>query len=373
MFTIEMLPANDGDALWIEYGTPPETHHILIDCGRKTAYEAVRSRLLPEGAPNLELFVMTHIDVDHIAGGLRLLDDPRVDASRIGDVWFNGHRHLLQASTPPPDALGPRQGHEFTASLDRGGYSWNRAFAGGAICTRPGQPLPSVRLPGGMQLTVLSPTPDRLVALHEVWNTWLRSHGLAVPTTLTGRLDAIAELQGEVTPQPDALGAKPWLPRWTPTAVESYAESAMTEDDSVANGSSVALLAEYDGKAALLTGDAWPSVLGAGLSQLAAQRGIAGPISIDAFKVPHHGSRKNLDRRLVRRVRCPRWLVSTNGRGHFHPNPEAIARIVTSASAPTTLVFNYGSDEAKVWDNPRLRKKWDYETTYGDGSVKVSL
>ena len=46
MFTIDMLPANEGDALWVEYGAGDgPIRRILIDCGRKTAYRAVAERL----------------------------------------------------------------------------------------------------------------------------------------------------------------------------------------------------------------------------------------------------------------------------------------------------------------------------------------
>ena len=47
MFTIEMLHANEGDALWIEYGPDGgDVHRVLIDCGRKSAYREVRKRIL---------------------------------------------------------------------------------------------------------------------------------------------------------------------------------------------------------------------------------------------------------------------------------------------------------------------------------------
>ena len=34
MFTIEMLPAQRGDSIWITYGTKEEPHHVLVDAGR---------------------------------------------------------------------------------------------------------------------------------------------------------------------------------------------------------------------------------------------------------------------------------------------------------------------------------------------------
>ena len=71
MFNIEMLPANEGDALWIEYGPDHgPVHRVLIDCGRKKAYREVRARLDAAAAQGRELdfdlFVLTHVDADHI-------------------------------------------------------------------------------------------------------------------------------------------------------------------------------------------------------------------------------------------------------------------------------------------------------------------
>ena len=44
MFTIEMLPAQRGDSLWITYGTEDAAHHILIDAGPENTI----STLVPE-------------------------------------------------------------------------------------------------------------------------------------------------------------------------------------------------------------------------------------------------------------------------------------------------------------------------------------
>ena len=43
MFSIEMLPAQQGDALWIEYGSAAKPHRILVDGGTPPTVEQVRS------------------------------------------------------------------------------------------------------------------------------------------------------------------------------------------------------------------------------------------------------------------------------------------------------------------------------------------
>ena len=93
MFTIEMLPADEGDSLWVEYGSDP-VRRILIDCGRKTAYRSIVERVGDDPDLAFELVVLTHVDADHIAGAVPLLQDARFGAERVRDVWFNGWRHL---------------------------------------------------------------------------------------------------------------------------------------------------------------------------------------------------------------------------------------------------------------------------------------
>lgn len=59
MFTIEMLEANEGDALWVEYGDPEKPHRMLIDCGYKSTYRQVLKRFDSDPKLRLELFVLT--------------------------------------------------------------------------------------------------------------------------------------------------------------------------------------------------------------------------------------------------------------------------------------------------------------------------
>lgn len=64
-----------------------------MDTGPDDCYPKLKKRLaaLPvdaHGRRSLDVFVVTHIDHDHI-GGARLLLDNRSLALDIGDVWFN--------------------------------------------------------------------------------------------------------------------------------------------------------------------------------------------------------------------------------------------------------------------------------------------
>jgi hypothetical protein len=118
----------------------------------------------------------------------------------------------------------------------------------------------------------------------------------------------------------------------------------------------------------LLGADAHATVLAPAIDRLLADRGEE-RLALDAFKVSHHGSKANVSCDLLAKLRCSRFLFSTNGDRTHHPNQEAVARVVVKAERPSTLYFNYESDENGVWDNDPLRARWEYETVYPeDGS-----
>jgi hypothetical protein len=44
IFRIDMLPGREGDCLWIEYGDEDRPRRILIDGGRKVAWNTLKKR-----------------------------------------------------------------------------------------------------------------------------------------------------------------------------------------------------------------------------------------------------------------------------------------------------------------------------------------
>src|SRR5262245_18766252 len=234
MFTLDLLPARHGDALWLRYGDAQNPRHVLIDGGPRsnTTIKAITDRLA--ATARLQLSVGTDIDADHIRGVLAIMADEGVCLTPA-DVWFNGWKHL------PNDLLGAPQGERLTAALRRRKLPWNKAFDGKAVCVSDDEntPLPEVTLSGGLRLTVLSPTRAELAALRPVWAAEVRKAGM-VP----GAAGLI-----EPTAAPDLLGAKKIAP-------DELATERFKPDHSKANGASIAFLAEFDGKSVLLTGDA---------------------------------------------------------------------------------------------------------------------
>jgi beta-lactamase superfamily II metal-dependent hydrolase len=82
---------------------------------------------------------------------------------------------------------------------------------------------------------------------------------------------------------------------------------------------------------------------------------------LDLFKLSHHGATGNTSRALLERVDCHRFLLSTNGARHGHPDPETVARLLKfGGSGRKTLYFNYAQDHTTPWNQQKLRDKYDY-------------
>lgn len=347
MFRIHMLPAGHGDCLWIEYGDPARPRRILIDGGTGPTYAALRRRIraLPQDERAFELTVVTHVDADHIAGAVRLLNDKALEFA-TGDFWFNDLHHMS------PDALGSLQGEFLSALIEEREIPWNKSFSGKAVVMKNPAHRPVVTLPGGMRLTLLSPTPATLGEMAREWASKFRKEGVE-PGDCDAALRLLAHRR-DMRPAPaDALGG----PNVRALAAEPY-----TPDDSPPNGSSIAFLAEYDGAACLFLGDAHPPVVETALERLLADRQLT-RLPVSAFKVSHHASKGNLSQRLLEQVDCNHFLISTNGKYYNHPHPQAIARILTEKHR-ATLWFNYRGTPAKMWDDPDLQAEYGFRAEF---------
>lgn len=338
MFNIEMLPAEEGDCLLLEYGKQSKVSRVLIDCGTRGTIRRLRHRLerLDHRERDFDLFVLTHIDGDHVGGAIEFFKEDACGL-KFKDIWFNGWKHL------PKRRLGARQGEIFSTLIRDNELPWNEWSDGEAIMLK-GNSLPTHRLPGGMKLTLLSPTRDRLERLAVTWQKELKKHGF---------------IPGSRTQYRQFLGGT----RPTKGNIDKLAEARFKGDPSRANGSSIGFLAEYDGKSALLVGDAHAPVLLESIEKLVADRGNT-RLKVDAFKLAHHASQNNLSKELVQLLDCRKWLVSTNGNKFKHPDAEALARVVKYAGGKPRFYFNYRTRFNEFWDRADVREKYGYSATF---------
>ena len=350
IFRLHLLPAGNGDALIVEYGSVTSVRRVLVD-GGVTGTGATIAGLLEDR--EIELVVVTHIDNDHIAGLIDWLN--RSPGVKPNDLWFNGFRHL---PAPAVEPMGPIQGEILTTLILDRNYRWNHEFEEQAVCLPEHQDGPlSGELPGELRYTVLSPGSRQLSLLRDKWVEVVRAAGL------DPALGAPV-----VEPEPPPAGVE----RMGPLVPEILAAVKTTNDRAPANGSSIALLFEFDGRSCLLAGDAHPDVLVDGVNRFV---GEGQTLNVDVFKLPHHGSKANVTVELLKRVQADVYVFSTDGSGNQrHPNDEAVARVIMHGGEAPQLVFNYQTCRNQDWDDDKLKKQYNYTTRYpADGAEGIMI
>ena len=330
MIELRILPARDGDCLFLSYGDGAITHRILIDGGRALTYPLLKPML--EKVAMLDLLVVTHVDQDHILGVLAMLEDLQRSV-QFGDIWFNGYDQLHDVEI---EVFGARDGEKLTTALLEQNLPWNRAFSGRAVrCDRQAISL------GGATLTLLSPDRDQLSALIPVWEKECGKEGL---------------MPGQEAKEPphgyEQFGA---------VDVDHLADQSFVPDTSKTNSTSIGFLFEYDGARLVFTGDGDDARLRSSLQPLANAEG--GRLRIDALKVSHHGSKANLSKKTLAILECATYIISTDGSRHEHPDDVAMARILKYGTAPKEIAFNYLSRAAN-WRNPEWQTRYGYTLRY---------
>lgn len=344
MFHLEMLPACEGDCLILCWGDSERPHRLLIDAGRESTADAVQGYANRHGRANdmFELFIITHIDRDHIEGAVKLLGDAAF-RPLVKQVWFNDRGDLNYA--PPAsefETFGALDGERLSALIADHGIASNVRFKPAPVAVQ-NEKLPTVQLQGGLVLTVLSPDQEQLVNLAKPWDDTLR----------------------EAPPGWEEYGES------EPINIDFLSTRPFKSDRARPNASSIAVIATYEGRSVLLAGDAHVGRL---MTSLALYKGEHPEFEQFALvKAAHHGSRGNVSSELVKAVRCSRWAISTNGSQFKHPDREAIARIVAGSPGPVGLFFNYETQFTTYWRGP-CAQSYDFTPIYGvDGYLAVDI
>ncbi len=325
-FSLDVRRAKKGDCLILHYGSKTKPGLGLIDGGPAQVYgpqlkprlQEIRKmrRLGPDEPLPVDFLMVSHIDDDHINGILELTKE-LLEAKaakqqlplKIKGVWHNtfddiignNPQELTAAVTaqfgaaslngePDVDGLDPdvakvlasvSQGFRLRDDLRGLKLRINPDFNGGLVLAR--KKGKAIDMGKGLKFTVVGPLNDEVVALQKDHDAFLKKKEKAKEQGTAGLLAAFT-------------------------------------DSSVANLSSVVVLAEVGKKRMLLTGDARGDKLLAGLELLGLlKKDGKSTMHVDVFKVPHHGSDRNADPILFRRVTADHYVFSGNGE---HGNPE---------------------------------------------------
>jgi beta-lactamase superfamily II metal-dependent hydrolase len=323
VFSLEALKAKQGDSLLLHFGDRASPKLILIDGGPGGVYGTTLRKRLDDiktvrspGQPlPIRAVMVSHIDDDHIHGVLDLTQDlvEKQDRAteppyRVQSLWHNSfddiiaqesnllHSSLAAAAqaaatgSPLPAEVtlslpgavimaSVEQGRDLRLDAEKLSLNINQEW-GKKLILAPKSGAKTVKMGTDLEVTVIGPNEDRLEALQEEWARQLKKIKKAQPK-------------------------------------EAQALAAAFVDNSVFNLASIILLFKAGGRQMLLTGDARGDDILGGLKRLGLLR--QGKFHVDLFKVPHHGSDRNISTDFFRQVTADHYVISGDG---TNQNPE---------------------------------------------------
>ena len=345
IFSLEALQADHGDCLLLHAGTADDPRLVLIDGGPSGIYgaslqprlEELRTQRAPDGALQIDLAMVSHVDDDHVHGMLdlgaalvELQDDKKALPYDVHTLWHNAFDDVIddgadELRTAAVDVLSqpvgdPRadelrraglaivtsvgQGRELRDRAAKLGWRRNAPFDGPVVLPKDG--VRRISLDDDTRLTVVCPHAAQLERLHDAWDAWLKEHPKAVARDQAG--------------------------------------TAAFTDNSPYNLSSIVVLAEAGGRRMLLTGDARGDHVLAGLDEAGVAKG--GTTEVDILKLPHHGSIRNLAPEFFQRIAAEHYVISANGRDG-NPETETLEAIVAARKGDDDFTIHLTNRGAK--------------------------
>lgn len=357
---LDVFHAGDGDCLLLSTadGAGAE-HHVLVDGGRSGSFQDHARRFLYD-LPRLDVVCVSHIDEDHIAGILRMIEDevawrvfdfarglfeagegpeprepghPRPPA--IGEIWHNALFELvgddlevevqgalttsaaLLAGSPREElrdlashlddlATGERSALELSRRISDRQLGIPRNRPRGELMVR-GEQADDVAV-GAMTLRVLGPSRDDVERLRVTWKAWIDANA-----------EALEKLRNELRGDEARIGT---LAAGLVTHPLASALGEGVEGITEPNLASLMLLAEENGRTVLLTGDGASAEILEGL----AHHGTLDPegrAHVDVLKIQHHGALANVTEEFVQKITADHYLFCGNG-AHHNPELEAV-------------------------------------------------
>lgn len=411
---IRIFQSNKGDCLLL---TSAAGANVLVDGGMADAFtEHVQPFLgdLAAAGEHLDLVYVSHIDQDHIAGVLKLLDNimtwrvhryrkdnglstklPKVpEMPEVKAIWHNAFSMLLKDNAGAAEDLLAQSSQVMALSADdswRGiaaghqelAYSINEAirvsrrvaadqlaiplnaeFEGQLVLVR--KPAGVEANIGGMDIRVVGPFAEEVETLRDEWNAWLRANKATV-AELRAKAKKDAAKIGRSS---DQLGA----------ALDIYLKRLGNRDAVTApNLASVMLLVEEQGKRVLLTGDGHADDIIAGLEHHGALT-AAQDLHLDVLKFQHHGSEHNVNAVFCQRVFADHYIFCGNGK-HENPDLDAVKLLLdTNANVRPGLAYKlwFNCSEGAAPEGAARNHMWALEKLVNDhaaahGNVKAAF
>lgn len=280
-----------GDAIHIRFlGEDSSWHNILIDGGYPREYKNAFAPLIKEILASDEVvdhWIVSHIDRDHIGAVLGYLQDKTIKNKNeaVRSFLFNATSEPIQV---PSEKISVRDGITLREYIKD-----NHIQTETSINTKT-KPIEV----HGLQITILSPTPEKQEKAKDLWAEEERSMKIGRTASQSDHAKTIDELK----------------------------DLRFHQDTDEVNGSSIAILVEFGDMRALLLADSHPSDIEDSLSAL--HFSSTNPIPLSFMQLSHHGSKANTSPGLLEMVRTNNFVITGNGIHNRHPDKEALVRLL---------------------------------------------
>jgi beta-lactamase superfamily II metal-dependent hydrolase len=300
---VTFLKAGKGDAIWIRH----EKKNILIDGGDDSSYLLNATFEILHRKESIDLLLVTHHDNDHIHGCIEILKhikqgtyNGRRDFVKL--VGFNSARLIREANlTAETLQLNYVHASEFDKMVRE-------------LDIAQMDPISNIAEPiefEGLRLTFLSPTQQSLKQYSE-------KKGALLFNKASDWNVSLAKLE------------------------EFIDDTSL--DKGGANESSIVVQLEWDNKRALLTGDVTPNRLAEIIEKMYGENDNK-LVDFEFVKLPHHGSLRSLSERIISKLACANYVISTNGKANL-PDKKAILKVLKFRDKERVphvkFLFNYG-------------------------------
>lgn len=371
-----MQKADNGDCISIE----TQSELVLIDGGTAQSFSSWSSHVI--GKDKIDSLIVTHIDNDHVNGIIKLLQHD--DCPDIGLFLFNGPEQLfgllndkeardrisdtkLRALSEESSTAGNRdqvsysEGTSLSYLLSSKDIKCNAVVCGEALYREKCQSFNV----GSVKFSVIGPEQSVLEDLKDCWEDKLIERRIRPRIISKAYYEAFEQyvktLQGivqNITPIASSEA----------TTIESLANVAFEDDHSPTNKSSLSFLIESNSKRLLYLSDCHAGAVISWLNHIDVEK-----IEVDAVKISHHGSQNNTSLDLLNRIVCNKYLISTNGNSHGHPDLETLARIaVVNRDSGAEIFLNYEVEHIPDWFMKELETSYP-NITLSMNSCEVDL
>jgi len=336
--TIKFHQVRCGDAITISNNDKENPVNIVIDGGYIGTYlQCLKAGLNSLPGKKANLWILTHLDADHINGMVAFLRDPKmVKKFKLEEVWLNCFDHFEVASESTAVSVGKAM--EIRDKLLENETSLKCNLINRTEWEK-----------GSLSVDVLSPDLETFNELKIHWEEELERYKKPVGEVQISKKDS-----DDYDYTIDELAAKKYC---------------IENSNDITNKSSIAFILKDEKKSILFLGDAPASKIVSALEQ----RLVPGQrrFFFDYVKLAHHGSRYNISKELLGLINCSCYVISGDGlAGHYLPDKETLAKILChderNKEDPIEFIFNY--DNAAIRsifkiDKDRL-KEYNFTVRY---------